>query len=165
MALQNDPLSLEVQREIGLVQIGAGRYQEAITMLQSVRAVDPNFPYADTFLARALVFAGRPVDALHVYKGMGLGRPRQMVLAYAALGMRAEAEALAAEHMDAPPSMLATIYAALGDKDRAVDALNQTALVEPQRLPLVLTFPEIAVLLRGDPRLASFRQRFRLPPQ
>ena len=165
VALQNDPLSLEVQREIGLVQIGAGRYEEAITMLQRVRAVDPDFPYADTFLARALVFAGRPVDALHVYKGMGLGRPRQMVLAYAALGMRAEAEALAAEHMDAPPSMLATIYAALGDKDRAVDALNQTALVEPQRLPLVLTFPEIAVLLRGDPRLASLRQRFRLPPQ
>ena len=87
-----------------------------------------------------------------------------MVLAYVALGMRAEAEALAAEHVDAPPSSLAVIYAALGDKDRAFDALERMAFVEPQRLPLLLAYPEMTSL-RGDPRLASLRQRFRLPPQ
>ena len=57
------------------------------------------------------------------------------------------------------------IYTALGDKDRAFEALERTAFVEPQRLPLLLAYPEIAVLLRGDPRLVSLRQRFRLPPQ
>ncbi len=88
-----------------------------------------------------------------------------MVLAYVGLGMRAEAEALAAEHVgDAPPSMLAVIYTALGDKDRAFEALERTAFVEPQRLPILLAYPEMAAL-RGDPRLVALRQRFRLPPQ
>lgn len=87
-----------------------------------------------------------------------------MVLAYVGLGMRAEAEALAAEHMDAAPSTLAWMYAALGDKDRAFAALERTAFVEPQRLPLLLVYPEMA-FLRGDPRFASLRQRFRLPSQ
>ena len=79
--------------------------------------------------------------------------------------MRAEAEALAAEHSDAFPSTLAAMYAALGDKDRAFEALERTAHVEPQRLPILLAYPEIAVPLRGDPRLVSLRQRLRLPPQ
>ena len=79
--------------------------------------------------------------------------------------MRAEAEALAAEHGDNPPSTLAAMYAALGDKDRAFEALKRAAHVEPQRLPILLAYPEIAVPLRGDPRLMSLRQQFRLPPQ
>jgi len=88
-----------------------------------------------------------------------------MVLAYVALGMRAEAEALAAAHLaDAPPSTLAVIYTALGDKDRAFEALNRAAIDEPHRLPILLAYPEMAPL-GGDPRLVVLRQRLRLPPQ
>ena len=90
-----------------------------------------------------------------------------MVLAYVGLGMRAEAEALAAEHVEdasTPPSTLAVMYTALGDKDRAFEALERTAVIEPQRLPILLAYPEMAAL-RGDPRLAALRQRFRLLPQ
>jgi len=36
--------------------------------------------------------------------------------------------------------------------------------VDPLRVPGRLGRPEMAVL-RGDPRLVSLRQRFRLPPQ
>jgi len=169
VALQNDPLSLNVQREIGFVQLETGRYEEAIDTLQRVRTVEPDFPFVDNFLARALVFAGRPADALLVYERteQQSGRPRRpprLVLAYVALGRRAEAEALAGEHKDASPAVLAVLYAALGHKDRALDALERTAFVEPHRLPIMLASPEFAVL-RGDPRLASLRQRFRLPPQ
>ena len=95
VALQNDPLSLDVQREIGYVQMEAGRYEEAINTLQRVRAIEPDFPYADVFLARALVFAGRPAEALQVFERTEPAgrktapRPRRnprMVLAYVALG-------------------------------------------------------------------------------
>lgn len=174
VALQNDPISLQVQQEIGQVQIENGQYEEAVGTFEQVRAIESDFPFAGTFLARALVFAGRPAAALPVFEGTEPHRPRRppgqrrrnprMVLAYVGLGMRAEAEALAAEHMDAAPSTLAWMYAALGDKDRAFAALERTAFVEPQRLPLLLVYPEMA-FLRGDPRFASLRQRFRLPSQ
>jgi serine/threonine-protein kinase len=168
VALTNDPLSLGVQRDVAEVLSEAGRDAEAITMLERIRTIDPKFPYADMLLARALVFAGRPRDALHVYERMDPGprgrRPPRTVLALAGLGMRAEAEALAAEFDDGTPSVIALIYAALGDKDRTFAALERTAAVEPQRLPLLLAYREMSVL-DGDPRLAALRQKFRLPPQ
>jgi serine/threonine-protein kinase len=114
VALKNDPISLAVQREIGHVQMENGQYDEAVSTFQHVRASEPDFPSADNFLAIALVFAGRSAEALSVFErtephrpprlpGRRRGNPR-MVLAYVGLGMRAEAEALAAEHGDdAPP--------------------------------------------------------------
>jgi serine/threonine-protein kinase len=175
VALENDPLSLDVQREIGEVQIQVGRYEEAVTTLERVRAVEPDFPFADTDLARALMFAGRPAEALPVFETMDsyqvggfvagdprLRRPPRMVLAYVMLGLRAEAEQLAAEHEDGPPSTLAIIHTALGNNDRAFDALERAAVVEPQRVPILLAYPELAAL-RADPRMAPFRKRFNLP--
>jgi hypothetical protein len=77
-------------------------------------------------------------------------------------GLRIRQSQVAAEHEDGPPSVVAEIYAALGDKDRAFDALERMAVVEPQRLPIMLMYPEMAVL-RGDPRLTALRKRFGLP--
>ena len=67
-ALRADPLSLDVRRELAMVQIMAGRYEEAIANLQRVRAVDPSFPFGDLFLARALTFAGRLAEALPLWE-------------------------------------------------------------------------------------------------
>ena len=169
VALQNDPLSLDVQREIGFVQYEVGRYEDAIDTLQRVRVVEPDLPFVDIYLARALVAAGRPAEALAVFERIDQlsGRPRRvpdLALAFVALGRRAEAEELAVEHSDGGPHGQATIYAALGDKDRAFDALERLAVVDPLHLPRRLVRPEMAAL-RGDPRLAALRQRFRLPPQ
>jgi tetratricopeptide (TPR) repeat protein len=173
VALQNDQLNLQVQMEIGRVKMENGEYEAAISTFEQVRAKEPNFPTIETFLARTLVFAGRPAEALSVFERVEPGRPPprkrlrppRMVLAYVALGRRAEAEALAAEHMvDAAPSNQAVMYTALGDKDRAFEALERAARDEPQHLPILLAFPEMAGL-RGDPRLVSLRQRLRLPPE
>ena len=129
---------------------GAGRYEEAISMLQRVRAVDPDFPFADSFPragARVRREAGGRVAGV---RKSGAHRPRPprprpgWSLAYVALGhARGGGSAGRGAYGDAPPSMLAMIYAALGDKDRAVDALERTAFVEPQRLPILLAFPEM----------------------
>ena len=169
VALQNDPFSLDVQREIGAVQAHAGQYEDAIKTLERVRAVEPDFPYVDIHLAVALVLAGRSAEALSVFERIDRlsRRPRRApkrALAYIALGRRAEAEVLAAEHADGLPSALVLIYAALGDKDRTFDALERMAVIQPLRVPLQLVMPEMASL-RGDPRLAALRQRFHLPPQ
>ena len=49
-ALENDPLSLDVEREIAEVHFSAGTYQEAIKRFERVRAADPAFPSTAKFL-------------------------------------------------------------------------------------------------------------------
>ena len=92
-ALRADPLSLDVRRELAMVQIIAGRYEEAIANLQRVRAIDPSFPFGDLFLARALTFAGRLPEALRVWDTMWTADPARqfwMAHAYVMAGRRAE---------------------------------------------------------------------------
>ncbi len=140
-ALQRDPLSLSLQRELAWLQFITGRYEEAIDSLEHIRAVDPNFSTVDIRLARALTFAGRPLEALRVLEPRRAepGVQHWMAHAYVLAGRRAEVERLAATHDH--PFRLAVIYAALGDKDRAFEALDQAAVRVPQRVGLLLTGP------------------------
>jgi serine/threonine protein kinase/tetratricopeptide (TPR) repeat protein len=175
IALKSDPLSLDVWREMGQLYFTVGRYDEAIDLLQRVRAVDPRFPTADVVLARALACSGRVNEALALYDliesqkpdGAPLpsrapeGAPHYQAYAYVKAGRRSDAERLAAEN-DQYAYRATIIYAALGDIDRAFDALERTADREAQRVPLLLTWPELASL-RGDPRFAAIQKRFGLP--
>jgi hypothetical protein len=79
------------------------------------------------------------------------------------MGRRAEAEALLAEPNNSSYG-LATIYSALGDKDRAFEALDRLAAVQQYQVGKILSSPEMAAL-RGDPRLTALRNRFSLSPQ
>jgi serine/threonine protein kinase/tetratricopeptide (TPR) repeat protein len=175
IALQSDPLSLDVWREMAELYFTVGRYDEAIDLLERVRAVDPQLPTADVVLARALACRGRVDEALALYdafesqKPVGArtdprlpgGVPHYQAYAYVKAGRRSDAERLAAEN-DRYPYRATIIYAALGDRDRAFEALERTAEREPQRVPLLLTWPEMAPL-RDDPRFTVIRKRFGLP--
>jgi tetratricopeptide (TPR) repeat protein len=172
VARRRDPVSLDVQREIGQAQMFAGRYEEALVTLQRVRAVDSTFAVVDVLVARTLMYAGRPAEALPLMekqdsRAVGVpGNDRRnpwLAQAYVMTGRRAEAETLVREHQ-ADASRVAIIYAALGDKDHAFEALDRAALSEPHRVPRTLIQPEMAAL-RGDRRLAALRVRFHLPPQ
>ena len=161
-ALQTDPLSLDVWREIAEVYFTVGRYDESIELLQRVRAVDPQLLDADVVLARALACRGRAQEALALYDSLpAAGPPHYRAYAYIKAGRRADAERLAIENAQYP-YRAAIIFAALGDRDRAFEALERTAEREPQRVPLLLTWPEMAPL-RDDPRFAAVRKRFGLP--
>jgi predicted Zn-dependent protease len=172
VAFRNDPLSLDVQREVGVVQFFSGRYAEAIDTLERVRAVEPDFPFVQNFLGRALTFAGRLPEAVPMLEkldGHHLGRakaaqvrrPPWLAETYVMTSRRAEAETMVAEAGDSY-SDLAIIYAALGDKDQTFEALDRMAVVQPHHVGDILINPEMAVL-RGDPRLTALRQRFGLP--
>jgi serine/threonine-protein kinase len=173
MALQNDALSLDVQRQIGVAQFLAGRYAEAIDTLQRVHTVEPDYPFVEAFLGRSLTFGGRRAEGLLLMErsdGHHLGafvgqsrRPPWLAQPYVMAGRRADAETLAVQHKDSHAA-LAIIYAVLGDKDRAFEELERVATVEPHHLGGILIQPEMAVL-RGDPRLTSLRERFGLPAQ
>src|SRR5687768_6908502 len=58
-ALRADPLSLDVRRIAALVQIDAEQYDAAIANARWVVQRDPQFPFAQLSLARALVLSGR----------------------------------------------------------------------------------------------------------
>jgi tetratricopeptide (TPR) repeat protein len=157
-ASQQDPLSLDVRREIGEVELFSGQYAQAIRTFESVIHRDPEFPFARSYLARALVLSGRVNEALPLLEPglpfLGLGG------AYVMTGRRAEAERLATEWAGYP-YRVAVIAAALGDTARAIEALQRTAVSEPHRIGRLLIEPELAAL-RGDPRVAAIRREFDL---
>ena len=108
-----------------------------------------------------MAFAGRMAEAISMFEQRSAGQGHYLGYIYAIAGRRADAERLARLHAGYPYRE-AVIYTGLGDKDRALDALRQLAVSEPQRVPLALSYPEFA-MLRDDPRFAALRKRFRLP--
>ena len=161
-AMGADPLSLDLQRETATVQIHMGRYGEAINTLQRIRAVDPDFPWIDWLLGRALTLAGRPAEALAAIAASQMPPHSEWEAhAYVMAGRRDEAERLAARHQNYP-HRLAIIYAALGDKDRTFEALDRLALLEPHRVVDLLSYPELTGL-RSDPRFTALRRKLGLP--
>jgi serine/threonine-protein kinase len=162
-AMEMDPLSLAVKREVGWAQFVGGRYEEAIVNLRQVLAADPDFTYAANGLARALTFAGRPEEAIALWES----RPwpgdweRWLMPAYVKMGRRADVNRLLNLPRNAHPYRQALNYAALGDKARTFEALSRAAVAAPQRTAAVLAYPEMS-LLRGDPRLDQLRKRFNL---
>jgi TolB-like protein/tRNA A-37 threonylcarbamoyl transferase component Bud32 len=157
IALRHDPLSLNVQREIGIVQMASGRYAAAIETFQRVREVDPDFAFVQTYLARALILEGRVEEALPLWQSGAIWP----IHAYVRMGKRTEAEKLAAEHARYPYRMV-IIATAMGDTPRAIEALEQTMVSEPHRVPSLLVDPELAAL-RDHPRVVAIRRELNLP--
>ncbi len=158
-----DPLSLDVRRVLTQVQVNAGLYAEAVENGRWVVARQPKFPYAEVFLARALLFAGNPDEALALFENSDSeGNWGYIGYLYAVTGRRAEAEALAAKHPSAEARRM-LIYAGLGDKDRAFQALERTVEINWWRAATWMVRPEMAVL-HGDARVAELRTRLGLPP-
>ena len=116
-----DPLSLDIRRLLALAQVDAGKYDEAIANCRWVLARDPTLPYVKQWLGRALTFSGRTDEA---YEFLKTGGPPYLGYLYAVTGRRAEAEALVAQMKNPPSQML--VYAGLGDKERAFDALARS---------------------------------------
>jgi tetratricopeptide (TPR) repeat protein len=158
-----DPLSLDVQRITAMVYLFTGRYAEAISGFETILRVDPQFLYARKDLPRALTFGGRVSEALALYEQdpkLRIGAHYQaftLVLS----GNRAAAERLLDAHKGFPIRELG-IYIALGDMDRAFDALERMLVRDPQRIALHLMAPEMAAV-RAHPRYASIRRRLKLP--
>jgi tetratricopeptide (TPR) repeat protein len=122
VALEHDPLSVFVEREIGLLLFCTGRFEEAIARFERLSAADDAF--ARIFLGRSLTFAGRVEEALALFEGMpnpAEDYPAWYALALVRGGRRAEAQALAAAHRGNSHREL-FIYAALGDPSGATPA-------------------------------------------
>jgi TolB-like protein/Tfp pilus assembly protein PilF len=149
-AISRDPASLDVRRVLAHFQVNAGLYEDAIATSRWVLARDPTFPWVDLWLGRALTLSGRPGEAVPIYAAQP-SYWAYLGYAYAVMGRRDDAEALAASHDD--PRGLMLIYSGLGETERAIQALQQLAAVNPWRAASWLHRPEMAPI-RSDPRVA-----------
>jgi TolB-like protein len=157
-----DPLSPDRRSGLGFVLSVAGRNDEALDNARCVLAVRDDLG-ARLDYGMALVRKGRLDEAIAIFEKLGPGFHGFLGYAYAKMGRRAEAEQLAAENDVAAARHQAWIYAGLGDKDRALDALQRMAAMKDPIVDVYPYFPEFA-LLRGDPRLNEFRRKRGLPP-
>ena len=119
-----DPLSLDVRRIMAQLQVNVGRHADAIESGRWVVERDAQFPFIGVFLGRALLFAGRPDEALALFQNSNSeGNWGYVGYLYAVTGRRDEAEALAARHPESAARQM-LIYGGLGDRDRAFEALE-----------------------------------------
>jgi TolB-like protein/DNA-binding winged helix-turn-helix (wHTH) protein/Tfp pilus assembly protein PilF len=135
-----DPLSLIVTTAAAYVSYFAGDYGNAASLSQQALQRDPDFMVAHAVLGLAREQQGQTdaaVDEFQKTLELSGGRPPAyldyLAHAYAAAGKRAEAEQVLAEldrqqgpHRAAPIYRAATL-AALGEKDKALDAIEESA--------------------------------------
>jgi TolB-like protein/DNA-binding winged helix-turn-helix (wHTH) protein/Tfp pilus assembly protein PilF len=158
-ALELDPLSAQIQDNLDYVLVSAGRYDEAIENCRRVLLANPNDNGAEQLYARALMHKGRLGEAIAIFEKQdrdGTGSPGFLGYAYAMAGRPDDAKKIAAKYPDWPWVQV-FVYAGLSDKDGVFQALEEMAAAHDPRVGMYLTFPELAQL-RGDPRLAEFRQ-------
>ena len=163
IAKELDPLSPSVHYGLRVALRSAGRYDEAEADCQKSTANDQ---HRSGCLAEALLRHGKTGEGIRVLEARWSGDLLEagagaLGVAYATAGRREDAERVAS----IVPHTLAkaAIFAALGDKDRAFEALDRGVPLGPVRIGRdVLVSPRFA-LLRGDPRLKALRQKVGLP--
>jgi len=135
-AQELDPLSLSINRSLGDALYHARRYDEAIQQYQKTLEIDPSFFPTHFSLGRAFEQKGMHDKALAEYETLtSLSRDSLGIAAlgviYAVMGKRDEAMKMidelvaASEREYLSPHLVAQVYAALGDKERALDWLEK----------------------------------------
>ena len=171
-AQELDPLSLIINTNLGLTLIRLKRYDEAIVHLQKALELDPNFVLAHDRLSGAYAFTGRYEEAIaeakeEVKLGPTVGQGA-LAFAYACAGNRAEAMKLLKQLEQPPPgsypvpTTIASVYAPLGDKDRAFEWLEKGYEERDMFLAKIKVEPGFDSL-RSDPRFADLVRRLGLP--
>ena len=165
VAEKNDPRSTELHFDLSYVLTSAGRYDEAAGHCEALPADNHD---RSGCLGRVRLGQGRINEAIQIMdtvfnRGVSPDSAVRGYLgyAYARAGRREEAQALAAASVLNPFNQ-AMIFAGLGDKERALEALDRAVPMGPFRMGRALTFPELA-LLRGDPRVKGLRKKVGLP--
>jgi Tfp pilus assembly protein PilF len=157
-----EPLALIFSANIGMIYYYARRYEDATAQLQATLAMDSNFDHARSFLGRTYLRLGeteRAIEEFQRRRGITMGGVADVAAAHALAGYREEALAALQRLREAAAERyvsgydVATVYAALGDINGALDALEHSS-----ELPFVELDPALDVL-RGEPRFQRIAAR------
>jgi serine/threonine-protein kinase len=164
-----DPLSYAIGNDLALALECAGRYDAAIASARQTLRNDPKFAYAHVPLAISLALKGNFTASIGEFQQatQALGRDGwilgPMGYALARAGRKVEAANIAREieSADGSPVSVAYVYAALGDKPRALDALERAYAQRIVDLNFMAVDPMLASL-RAEPRFLTLKRRLGL---
>jgi len=165
-----DPLSLIINQGVGGKYLYARRYDEAMAQFHRTVELYPHFPPTHQRLGWCYAQKRMYDEAIaEMQRAVELsGNSTQMIAAlgyaYAAAGRRDTAQGIIAElerrskesYVDA--YFVATIFAALGEKDEAFALLNKACAERSYWMPWINIDPQLDNL-RSDPRFDALVQR------
>jgi eukaryotic-like serine/threonine-protein kinase len=172
-AVELEPLSVLLQRDVAWHYFFQGRYDAAVQQLQQTLKADPHHVASRSLLGRALLEAGRNAEGTAELQRVAPelpGAASRAFLAYAdaAGGRRAGAEARLRELENAKdgeytsPYYIALVYARLGRPSEALDWLERGAEQHDTTMTTLNVDPRLA-RLRGEPRFRELVRRMNFP--
>ena len=176
-ALQLDPLSLPLNNLMGNIYLDAGQNEKAYQQFQHTIDLDPTFPLAHFFFANLLEVMGKYEQAIEeMQKGALLsGASPEEATAWAGEFLKAYRTggpngywqknlemALKEQGQGEQALNLASAYARVGDKDKALGWLQKAYEERDGNLTLVKDYPQFNSL-HGDPRFSALLKRIGLP--
>ena len=180
-ALELDPLSLPLNNYMGNTYLYAEEYDKAFQQFERTIDLDPTFPLAHFFFANLLVNMGKYEQAIkEIQKGELLAgaspdeasvQAAEFQTAFQTGGPKRywqkNLELTLKEYQQAggryfPSLNVATAYARVGARQKAIDWLDKSYTERDGNLTLVKSYPDFKGL-RGDPRFADLLKRMGLP--
>jgi TolB-like protein/tetratricopeptide (TPR) repeat protein len=174
-AQELDPLSLAKITGVGEVLHMARRDDEAIAAFRKTLEMDPNFGFGYWELGRAYTEKGMYAEAIAAFQkaiplsGDSPDESASLGCAYAQSGRKAEARKIIddlkeqAKKRYIAPSVIAAIYADLGEKDQGFIWLDK-AYEEHDFILVLLKVEPMFDKLRTDPRFTVLLKRVGLEP-
>jgi tetratricopeptide (TPR) repeat protein len=158
-----DPLSQQTHTLLATALSSAGRFDEAFSHCQKGAANDR---LRGRCWADNLQRQGRNDEALRILEEVWNGHlmepgAQALGIAYAKAGRPRDAERIAM--MLPRPASRTQVFAALQDKDRTFEMLDQIAPMGPGRVGRDFLISPNFTFLRADPRLTALRKKVGLP--
>ncbi|MGB7926060.1 MAG: winged helix-turn-helix domain-containing protein [Pyrinomonadaceae bacterium] len=175
-ARELDPLSLIINTELGYPHFCARRWDEALGYYRKALEIDPSFHFAVFFAARCHVQKGEFDEAIaESRRAVALSGGSALTVAglgyaYAAAGRKGEAREVLRDLTSrsgrryVSSYLIATLYAGLGENDRALTWLEK-AYEERDYLLVMLRIDPRLDGLRADPRFTDLLRRVGLASQ
>jgi TolB-like protein len=170
-----DPLSYEASSLLGLFLYMGRRYDDAIGELDKTLDLEPNYWPGQSWLGHAYARKGRTSEAVAaIKKALSIAGPfaeplSALGIAYAIDGRRVDAQKSLEQLHDrakstyVSPYNIATVYAALGDRDQAFAWLEKAYEGRSWYITFLRVDPDLDSL-RSDPRFRALMQRVGLRP-
>ena len=173
-AVELEPLSLINNAIFGLSYLYAGQNDKALDQGKKTYDLDPNFRFGRQYLGYTYIVLGRYTDAIALaedgLKAFPLAQEYLVIagVAHAKAGHRREAEQYLGQFRELAKTeyvrtvYTASIYAALGDKDKAFAELEKSFADKDYFLPRIKLDPFMDPI-RDDPRFKDLLKRMGLP--
>jgi TolB-like protein/Tfp pilus assembly protein PilF len=169
-ALELDPLSMAINADLSIGYLYARRYDEGEAQARKALEIDPRSFLAHYYLGMALQLKGQLKEAIPEFqKAVELNHDpyciSMLVQGYARNGQADEARKLLAQlnemakSVEVPEYAFALAYTSLGDKDRAIKALEHGFSGGNKSYLFLLPGDPLLDDLRGDPRFEALVQK------